>query len=191
MVKILLSMNIEIKTIVDAGANIGLTTIYLKHYFQHAKVLSLEPSEETYLRMVANFDLNELTNIQCIRKGIWSESKKLGFDKDFRDRQDWSYRLTDVNHTNTGTIEVLSVKDLMRINNIDQIDLFKIDIEGGERELFDSENVKGWLTKVKVIVLEIHDEFDCRTQIESLLSKSGFELSHSGELTIGINPSLA
>jgi hypothetical protein len=47
-----------------------------------------------------------------------------------------------------------------------------------------------WLKKVKVLAIEIHDEFDCRIDIENSLLKYGFILCQSGELTIGLNKKL-
>ncbi len=67
------------------------------------------------------------------------------------------------------------------------VDLLKIDIEGAELELFsDAENVQ-FLANVKLITIEIHDEFECRMNIEDIIQSYGFLIFHSGELTIGIN----
>lgn len=44
--------------------------------------------------------------------------------------------------------------------------------------------------KVRVVALEIHDEFNCRTNIQNILTKYGFDYTNSGELTIGINKNL-
>ena len=85
--------------------------------------------------------------------------------------------------------ETTTIEGLINDFNIETIDFLKIDIEGGEDEVFKDFSKINWLDKVKVIALEIHDEFDCRKHIESNLEKL-FTLSHSGELTIGINKSL-
>jgi hypothetical protein len=45
--------------------------------------------------------------------------------------------------------------DLCRIG---KIDIFKLDIEGAEKELF-SVNYERWLEKTNVIIIELHDRF--------------------------------
>ena len=47
------------KSIIDAGANIGLTTIYLKQKFKNAKVILIEPEGDTYKRLNININLNK------------------------------------------------------------------------------------------------------------------------------------
>jgi hypothetical protein len=40
--------------------------------------------------------------------------------------------------------------------NLEYLDLLKIDIEGGEKQLFES-NYENWLPKTKCIIIELHD----------------------------------
>ena len=42
----------------------------------------------------------------------------------------------------------------------------------------------------KLIVIEIHDEFDCRKAIYDVLTNYNFEFHQYGELTVGINKNL-
>ena len=66
----------------------------------------------------------------------------------------------------------------------------KIDIEGAERFIFDNNNDLSFLKKTKIIAIEIHDEYNIREEIISILKENQFLLLESGELTIGINKSL-
>jgi len=63
-----------------------------------------------------------------------------------------------------------------------------MDIEGSEKEVFTNPNSDvSFLAITKCIAIEIHDEFDCREAIYEILTKYGFLLFNSGELTIGVN----
>ena len=75
-------------------------------------------------------------------------------------------------------------------NNLKSITLLKIDIEGAERFIFDDNVDLSFLSITKVIAIEIHDEFQIREKIYSILKKNNFHLFESGELTIGINTKL-
>jgi hypothetical protein len=86
-----------------------------------------------------------------------------------------------------GQVRSITIDEICNLHKWQIVDLLKIDIEGAEIELFsDPKNVQ-FLAKVKLIAIEIHDEFDCRNKIEEIIKSYGFVIFHSGELTIGIN----
>lgn len=179
--------NIEINTILDAGANIGLTSIYLKNFFPEARIVALEPNFTTYQRLVTNINYSGLTNIELLNIGLWNKSTFLKADNTFRDGKDWSFRLVETSDRSEMLFESNSVDDLIAKFAFDSIDFFKIDIEGGEDIVFSDIESTVWLKKVKLIAIEIHDEFDCRSRIEQILQYYNFQIFESGELTVGIN----
>ena len=65
--------------------------------------------------------------------------------------------------------------------------MLKIDIEGAERFIFDESVNLDYLDKIKIIVIEIHDEFDIREDIYKVLKNNNYLLIESGELTTAIN----
>ena len=179
--------NIKVETILDLGANIGLSSIYLSAYLSPSKIIALEPSKSTFNRLEGNVE--HIVNIICIQKGIWSKNSFLKPDLSFRDGQDWSFRLVEDTQKGNEGIEVTTINQLCIDKNISMLDLVKMDIEGGEAEIFKNGKLD-WLDRTKVIALEIHDEFECRELIEGILNDKKFELMHSGELTIGFNQEL-
>lgn len=184
IVEVFKEKNSSIRTFIDAGANVGLTSAYIQSFYPDAKTICLEPSNSTMTRLKRNLKLNGI-NAKCYEKGLWSSVGTLYADRSFRDKQDWSFRLTNV--PNSGEkIEVTTINTILRENEIDIIDFLKVDTEGAEKELFEDPKIDEWLKKVKVIAIEIHDEFACRLSIESKLVCSGFKIQHSGELTIGV-----
>ncbi len=184
--------NISINIIVDAGANVGYTTLYFKAHFPNVLIISIEPHYEIFSRLNENIRINNCLNITTIQKGLWSSSTYLKSDFSFRDGQDWSHRLvpSDDNLCKNDLIKTITVNELMQQYQLDIIDFFKIDIEGAEAEVFSEKADIKWLDKVKVIAIEIHDEFNCRERIENILISNHFKLLHHGELTIGINTKL-
>jgi len=59
------------------------------------------------------------------------------------------------------------------------------DKAAGEDDVFSEKADLAWLERVNLIAIEIHDEFDCRERIESVLRSNNFNITYSGELTIG------
>lgn len=181
---------IEIDTIVDGGANVGYTSIYLSNYFTKASFVALEPNRDTYERLSLNLKNNQLENIVCWQKGLWNKNTFLKPDRTFRDKLAWSFRLEETENESEKLFEAVSIEHIFSSFDWKTIDLLKIDIEGGEKDLFKQNTNINWLNKVKVIAIEIHDEFDCRNDIEQSLLAFNFELFYSGELTIGVNKTL-
>jgi FkbM family methyltransferase len=187
LIDILNKKGIQPRTMIDAGANIGLTSVYFKAFYPDIEIIALEPAEGTFQRLTQNIQRNNFSKVSLLQKGIWNTCTRLKEDRTFRDGQDWSFRLVEAYENEDALIETTTIPQILEEYQFNKIDLLKIDIEGGEKEVFAETADLNWLKKVRVIAIEIHDEFDCRTQIENTLVDAGFELSHSGELTIGIN----
>lgn len=170
-------------TIVDAGANIGLTTMYFKALIPEARILSLEPENENFERAKKNIETNSFRYVKLLHSALWPNKRHLRVVSDFRDRMNWSFRVEE-----SPNREIITTTPDEAIEYFEgNVDLFKIDIEGGESKIFAQQNNMGWLRKVKMIAIEIHEELVNSKEIESLLEANGFRIFNEGELTIGVN----
>ena len=172
--------------IIDAGSNIGLTSLYFSRFFEHAEFICVEPNESNLDVLTFNLDTNSIPNCNKLKAGIWSKNTYLNIVSDFRGHYDWSYRVVESrDETDLGAF---SISHLVEKFKWETIDILKMDIEGSEKEVFtNSHSDISFLAITKCIAIEIHDEFDCREAIYEILTKYGFSLFNSGELTIGIN----
>jgi len=170
-------------TIVDAGANIGLATLFFKAHNPDAHILSIEPDKGNFSIASRNIKVNSFKDISILNDALWPTKQSLKLVNDFRDMREWSLR---VEEHQEGTITSITPHDALSYFN-NQVDVFKIDIEGSEAKIFDSTNDMSWLEGVKIIALEIHHEFGASERIMNVLSTHGFTITHHGELTIGVN----
>lgn len=178
-----LKKELSIETIVDCGANIGLFSVFIKKHFPNSKIVAIEPFTPNLAIAKKNFDANKLF-IKTIEGAVWSQKTKLAVSRDFRDGREWAITMAEKENAE---IESFTLIEIMRMANIKNIDILKIDIEGAESQLFDKElSDVSFLECTNMIAIEIHDEFHCREKIELLLNEFGFELNNDGELTIGI-----
>ncbi|MGV9003499.1 FkbM family methyltransferase [Flavobacterium sp.] len=175
--------------IIDAGSNIGLTSVYLDKFFPNSTFMVIEPDCSNFESISFNLANNEIKNVVKVKGGLWSKNTYLKIIKDFRDKKDWSIRVEETNEKSE--LQAFSIPFLMTEYNFDYIDILKMDIEGSEKEVLTSmdANVE-FLAKTKCVAIEIHDEFDCREAIYEILKKYNFEFFNSGELTIGVNKNL-
>jgi len=173
--------------IVDAGANVGYSSLYLYHYLKdkfRLKFIIVEPSAENLKMLKRNFAANGLIDFHIEEAGLYNKSCYLKILKDFRDGRDWSLRIEESEEpTNLRSVELQSLIEKYHWTGID---FCKVDIEGAEKFIFqDKSYADTFLEKVKMISVEIHDEMNVRRGILDSLEENNFEHFDHGELTIG------
>jgi FkbM family methyltransferase len=176
----------EIKTIIDAGANVGLSSIRFSSIFPNMSVIAIEPDEENFSLLNKNLKANQVSH-SSVRSGVWNKNTRLYFDRTFGDGKEWAIAVTET--PNEGpSIQSVSIDDLMEQHSIGTVDLLKIDVEGSEKQIFLGDGASlDFLQKTKYIAIEIHEQCVNRNSIEQLLIDRGFELAQSGEYVIGKN----
>lgn len=183
VISFLLRNEIEVTTIIDLGSNIGLSARKFLDYFNPSKIICLEPDMENYNVLCKNLSKFHSTAI-LLQKAIWSIKETLYIDFSFRDGKEWA---RGVGTEDKGVaVEGISMKNIIADHNLVTIDLLKIDVEGTEAVILNPLNDLTFLNIVKVIAIEIHDEFKCRDMIYEVLKNHNFIFFDTGELTIGI-----
>lgn len=179
------------KVLVDCGANVGFTSVYISAFFQLQKMVMVEPHSETFAMLKHNVKMAGAgAELLFENQGIWYKTTRLKVSPSFRDNKAWSFSL--VEDEGTGDIPVIGLKELLEKSRIDTVDILKIDIEGAEKYLFrDDDDIESILSRTRFISIEIHDEMECRPQIEGRLAACNFEFFQAGELTIGHNKSFS
>lgn len=184
------AQNIQPKHIIDAGSNIGSTTIFFKNIFPESKVYCIEPDND-------NFDLLKFNvssyvdggSVKLYKAGLMAKSGlSLSVTDEFRDRSSCarqvriSEKLSD--------LKSITIAEIIEENNIDVIDLLKIDIEGAENFLIEKDTDVSFLDITRCIAIEVHDEIVERKNIYELLKRKGFILFEQNETTFGIKKEL-
>ena len=143
------------QVIVDAGANIGLASIFYANRYPEAKIIAIEPEPSNYEMLKKN--VAPYPNIVSIQAALWNEKKILSGSSADTGHHAYQVRaengLDDQRHC--GTIRGLTLRELMTDIGIQQIDLLKVDIEGSEKEVF--QNSAEWIGHVGIIAIEIHE----------------------------------
>jgi FkbM family methyltransferase len=152
------------QVIVDAGAYIGLSSAFFAMRHPEAQIIAIEPSEanfELLLRNTASFK-----NIHAIHGALWTHSGSLTLVDPGSGA--WGFRVEEPepagaeNHQigagdSARAIAAVTMPDVIRQFGLDRIDLLKLDIEGGEKEVFADSG--SWIAQVDAICLELHDRF--------------------------------
>lgn len=156
----------EPKLILDGGANIGLSALYLHRRFPRARIVAVEFEASNYALLDRN--VADYPAIIPVHAGLWPHDGQVAVANAHAAK--WAYfprgkSTTDAGaepgHTNPATsfapdtVRAISMSTLMAEQGIAHVDLLKLDIEGSEFDLFDGE--PPWLSRVSTLAIELHE----------------------------------
>jgi FkbM family methyltransferase len=175
-----ISLDILPTIIIDGGANIGMATLYLKNRYPNAAIFSVEPD-------VSNFDLlvkntSKYKNIICYNNGIWNKRTNLHITNQLAGNE--SFIVSEIADAKAGdsiVIKAITINDIIAQNGLTKIDLLKLDIEGSEIKVFES-NYKDWLQITNNMLVEIHNWINSDAEKTVLLAvKDNYSIQMAGE----------
>ena len=170
----------DVATIVDAGANIGTTSVFLLNTYTSSRLFALEPDPSNFEVLQRNLRPYGARAI-ALRRALWHRPESLRLERGkFRDGGAWSIQ---VKPTDLGVTEVegTTIGAFMSEHSLSSIDILKIDIEGAERHIFE-ETASEWLGRVGAIAIELHDS-DCRSAFVQATACLSGDMSQHGEVT--------
>jgi FkbM family methyltransferase len=162
------------KTILDLGANIGFTGIYLSKKFPTAEVACVEPMPENIELLRENLSTNS-ANVKIIPKAISIEDGEITMEKA---SMDYGHKVHGIGFGNNiegevVTVGAITVPSIIHELKWDRIGLLKVDVEGYEGILLQQKC--DWLAYVDAICIECHEGFG-DGELATLAKKYGFSV---------------
>lgn len=164
------------RVIIDAGANIGLASIYFANRYPDAKIIAIEPEPANYALLVKN--VRRYPSIVPVNAALWNRDGEISVslpDPATGATGNWAF----YTHEGDGVkVRALHMESLLREHGLDTVDLVKVDIEGAEVELFQS---PAWVERIRSLVIETHDHLrpGCTSAVEAAMQ--GFQsTNHHG-----------
>lgn len=176
------------RTIVDLGANIGLSVLWFALKYPAADVIALEPDPANFRQLQRN-TLQLGRRAQVVNAAIWYDERTLSLKTHADDGhylQGWGAQTVAIEAAPTAdtTTQVAAwpMGKLRRVFGFERIDILKVDIEGAERELFAAPD-RSWLDDVETVVIETHDRFrpGSHAAVTQALAQDFVALPQSGE----------
>lgn len=179
--------------IVDAGAHVGMFSLYMKRKYPSSKIAAFEPAPETFNALHRNLEMHNISGVVTYPFGLGTEAVTATLTY---------YPIVHANTTFTPKEKEPMKKMLVRIlgqdftddvfskieipvpvnrlshfldyyhSDISKIDLLKIDVEGTELEVMGGLDDKHW-EMVRNIVAEVSDVHGVLSKVENLLQSKG------------------
>lgn len=140
-------------TIIDCGANIGLTAIYFSQFAK--KVYAMEPARQHIEVLTRNITDNDIKNVTIVPQAL---SNVNGTTKFYHSPNVTMFSLNDAatDKSDYEEVETITMDKVMEKYQIDRVDFMKIDTEGMELEILSSDGFKKVAHKIDTIVGEWH-----------------------------------
>lgn len=135
--------------IIDAGANIGASSVYFHHRHPGSKVIAIEPEKNNAALLEQNCTEEDIVVLKAALASqlgaLYVSDPGMG---------DWGFR---VGKQGTEEVQTVTINDILKQfpGNCFAPYICKLDIEGSEAEVF-SQNFE-WLDQFPLIIIELHD----------------------------------
>ena len=172
------------RVIVDLGANIGLGTVFFGIKYPEARILSVEPEVGNYEMLVANTaTLGD--RVQKQHAAAWIKDGFINLHTESEDGSSlgaWGVQVSDRTSKYNTTPKCVTIGTLLDSAGLSRVDIFKVDIEGAELEIF-SHGAEEWLPRIDLIIVETHDRFRPGSEdaVRKAIHPMFEELPRSGE----------
>jgi FkbM family methyltransferase len=149
-------------TLLDLGANIGMTSVWLAKRYSFDRVIAVEPDPANASLARRNLELNGI-------KGEVVQAAIGPFEGTARFETSGSSNLGRVSDRGL-PVAMTTVAAILARSGCSRFGLVKIDIEGGEQALF--EGPTDWLDSAGAIIAEFHPALvDCSKIVEAITSR--------------------
>ena len=156
-------------TLIDLGANIGLSVLFLKRALEVIEIIAVEPDPDNFRLLSENLQRAGLANCSTAIRAFAGAEHACAELHDSGNGA-WGMRMGPLSDTGT---PVLPLAEIAHTAKAGRPILLKCDIEGGERQLF--LHIRDWDHLIQYIILELHTEFLPVEELLACLESSGFQ----------------
>lgn len=155
--------------IIDCGAHIGLSVIYLKQQHPGARILAFEPDKTNFSLLQKNISSFGFTNIDLRNEAVWKENTTLRFAQE----GSMSSKIETNGDAASNNSQVTATRLLDVMTR--KVDFLKLDIEGAEYEVL--KDISSKLGLIENMFIEYHGLFSQNKELNAILQMvtgSGF-----------------
>lgn len=177
-----MSLPLKPAVIIDAGANVGLASLYFNNRFPEASIYAMEPDHNNYRAL--QHQVSDIRAIKTFHVALWRSKEMLSLQSAGADA--WGIQVEA--GKKDADVQGIDLTSFMQEQNLELIDLLKIDIEGAEVELFEA-SYEYWLKRTRIMVIELHENLrpGCEKIFFDALKVIPHRVERSGENIVVYN----
>lgn len=159
-------------TILDCGANIGISVLHYKRRFPGARIIAFEPDSSICDVLRRNLLGNGAADVEVVEAAVWTRNGQASFMPTGTDGG--RIEIEASREAGARLVKTVDLRDYLNT----PIDLLKLDIEGAEFDVI--HDLRGRLTDVANLIIECHITQRALPSFGRLISdvqEHGFELS--------------
>lgn len=142
------------RLVIDAGANIGASSLRLAARFPGSRVVAIELEPENHRQLQRNTSGHP--RVEARHAGLWSRPVSLQIDNTDGGTAWAHFAVEGDGDATVPGVTIEQILDDMAPHGIDRVDVLKIDIEGGELEVL--RHCEAWIDRVDAILIELHED---------------------------------
>jgi FkbM family methyltransferase len=165
--------------ILDAGANIGTTSVWFLSRYPNARLVAVEPDSSNFellQKNCASFD----HRASLVQAAVWPTPANFSL------KRNGDHNAIQVAKSHNGGCPGVTVPMLLKRFGFPRLDVFKCDIEGAELELF-SVGSDEWMRHTRFIVIETHGDA-CLDAVLEATTRHGFTYQRYRDLRMFARP---
>ena len=164
-------------TVVELGAFYGFGTMKLSDMVgNNGQVIAIEADKKNFQILKKNIEMNKISNVITINKGVWNESGKGTLYK--IKNQGNSLVPEFLKNNSKDEIDIDTLDNIMISNNLDSVDLISMEINGAEIEALQGMTKILSQNKLRIIAAGWyeHDNELSFKKLVSILEKNNFKV---------------
>lgn len=178
----------EVRSIVDAGANVGLATLFFRDRYPDAEIMSFEPDPRAFACLTRNLETNSVRGVTAHNTGLGETRRTVTLyvnprvvDSCQSISPTFAESLLDGEKPATVDIEIAPLADYVR----GTVDVLKLDVEGSE--LATLRGAGDALERINRVYMEYHNVPEAPLhEVLQVLAAAG----HHYELLAPVKPAL-
>lgn len=160
--------------IIDGGAHSGMFSLYARQYNATAPIIAIEPEEKNLELLKRHIVENKVTGIQIVEGALARDygRKKLLLSKDSHNHR--LLVLDEHTEEKNETVLCYNLGKIIALCPNETVSLLKLDIEGGEYEVFAGATTSDF-SRIKTVLMEYHTiKGHTYKEVEQALREHGF-----------------
>ena len=175
----------DVQTILDIGANIGITSRYLGAHFPTCKIFAVEADAGNHEILEINTRcLRQNGRFNCVLGAAWSKTGKLAIRRPDGAEGYATFEVGEIEDqvSEAPVLQGYSMNEITALSGFDTLDLVKMDIEGAEIAVFKGN--LGWLDRTNALAIEFHGDSRHQTEFDATMAVRGFQVPEGHPHTV-------